>query len=70
MTQEERVHRLREMLLRRRPASEGQAPLFPQAKTQALLDMLEASQNERTLARVEGAVWALGNYSFADMEAE
>lgn len=66
-----RVELLRGMLLGKTTTStEGRAPLFPVAKRHYLLYMLEGEDNpdERTLARIEGALWAMGNYAFADME--
>lgn len=65
-----RVDRIRAMLAGRYPQSQEQAPLFPAAKRHYLLFMLEQEDepNERTLARIEGALWAMGNYSFTDME--
>lgn len=65
-----RVEKLRRMLSNAYPASEGAAPLFPAAKRHYLLFMLEWSDtpDEKTLARIEGALWAMGNFSFADME--
>lgn len=66
------AQRLRDMLLGKvKTSTDGRAPLFPRERRVALLEMLrDHGDDPRTLARVEGAIWAESNYNFLDMEAE